>query len=77
MRTSKASFGRRSGLVQPEPPASAGREVADLPGQVDRLEKELVLEALRLHNGNQSRAAGQLGLSERNLRYRLKKWGIK
>ena len=63
--------------LQPEPPASAGREVADLPGQVDRLEKELVLEALRLHNGNQSRAAGQLGLSERNLRYRLKKWGIK
>ena len=63
--------------LPPEQAVAATREIADLPGQVDRLEKELVLEALRVHNGNQSRAAGQLGLSERNLRYRLKKWGIK
>jgi DNA-binding NtrC family response regulator len=63
--------------LQSEPQANSLDDVSDLPGKVDRLEKELVLEALRLHNGNQSRAAGQLGLSERNLRYRLKKWGIK
>jgi len=60
-----------------EPQADPLADISDLPGKVDRLEKELVLEALRLHSGNQSRAAGQLGLSERNLRYRLKKWGIK
>jgi DNA-binding NtrC family response regulator len=60
-----------------EPATGSTSDVSDLPGKVDRLEKELVLEALRLHNGNQSRAAGQLGLSERNLRYRLKKWSIK
>ena len=47
-----------------------------LPEQVERLEKELVLEALRIHDGNQSRAARSLGVSERNLRYRLKKWRI-
>ncbi len=63
--------------LPPEQAMAATREIADLPGQVDRLEKELVLEALRVHHGNQSRAAAQLGLSERNLRYRLKKWGIK
>jgi two-component system NtrC family response regulator len=45
--------------------------------QVERLEKELIFEALRLAGSNQSKAAKQLGLSERNLRYRLKKWGVK
>ncbi len=63
--------------LTPESPGHASRAIADLPGQVDRLEKELVLEALRLQDGNQSRAAEQLGISERNLRYRLKKWGVK
>lgn len=48
-----------------------------LPERVERLEKELVLEALRIHGGNQSRAANALGISERNLRYRLKKWGMR
>lgn len=63
--------------LPPEAPLHATGDCSDLPGKVDRLEKELVLEALRLQNGNQSRAADQLGISERNLRYRLKKWGIK
>lgn len=48
-----------------------------LPGQVERMEKEIVFEALRVADGNQSKAAKQLGISERNLRYRLKKWGVK
>ena len=48
-----------------------------LPKQVERLEKELVMEALRVTNGNQSKAADRLEISERNLRYRLKKWGVK
>ena len=48
-----------------------------LPDQVEKLEKELIFEALRTSNGNQSKAADKLGISERNLRYRLKKWGIK
>jgi DNA-binding NtrC family response regulator len=45
--------------------------------QVDQLEKNLIFEALRSHAKNQSKAAKALGLSERNLRYRLKKWGVK
>jgi len=45
--------------------------------QVDKLEKGLIFDALRTSNSNQSKAAKKLGLSERNLRYRLKKWGVK
>jgi DNA-binding NtrC family response regulator len=55
----------------------AERKQQSLTDQVERLEKEMVFEALRVHNGNQSKAAKQLGISERNLRYRLHKWGVK
>ncbi len=48
-----------------------------LPDLVEKLEKELIFESLRTSNGNQSKAADKLGISERNLRYRLKKWGVK
>jgi DNA-binding NtrC family response regulator len=59
--------------------ASLPRSKADrsLTEQVEQLEKDLIFEALRVYNNNQSRAAKQLGISERNLRYRLKKWGVK
>jgi two-component system NtrC family response regulator len=60
-----------------EPLASSGTQPHDLPGAVDRLEKDLVFESLRLNAGNQSKAARDLGISERNLRYRLKKWGVR
>jgi len=56
------------------PRSNAG---SPLPEQVEQLEKDLIFEALRNHNNNQSRAAKQLGISERNLRYWLKKWGVK
>ncbi len=49
----------------------------DLRGTLERLEKETVLEALRVQGGNQSKAARELGLSERNLRYRLQKWKVR
>lgn len=52
----------------------AGREELSLPERVEQLEKDLVFEALRRSDGNQSKAASELGISERNLRYRLKKW---
>ncbi|MCX6132308.1 MAG: sigma-54 dependent transcriptional regulator [Ignavibacteriales bacterium] len=45
--------------------------------QVEKLEKDLIFDALRTNGGNQSKAAKKLGLSERNLRYRLGKWGVK
>jgi DNA-binding NtrC family response regulator len=45
--------------------------------RVEKLEQDLIFEALRINGNNQSKAAQYLGLSERNLRYRLKKWGVK
>ncbi len=58
-----------------EPVLSAGTRPHDLSNAVEQLEKELVFESLRVNAGNQSKAARDLGISERNLRYRLKKWG--
>jgi DNA-binding NtrC family response regulator len=52
-------------------------ENAPLPVQVDNLEKMLVINALKKTNNNQLQASKILGISERNLRYRLEKWGMK
>ena len=52
--------------------------VADtLPAQVEELEKTAIAQALEQAGGVQSRAAELLGLTERNLRYKLKKYGLK
>jgi DNA-binding NtrC family response regulator len=56
---------------------SASPDNLDLNEQVERLEKKLVMKALDETKGNQSQAAKLLGISERNLRYRLNKWGLK
>jgi DNA-binding NtrC family response regulator len=58
-----------------EPVIPAESRPHDLSDAVEQLEKELVFESLRINAGNQSKAARNLGISERNLRYRLKKWG--
>jgi two-component system NtrC family response regulator len=46
---------------------------------VDRVaafERRLILDALEHAEGVQTRAARQLGMSERHLRYKLKKYGL-
>ncbi len=45
--------------------------------RVAAFERDLIERALKEHNFNQSRAAEALGLSERNLRYKLQKYGMK
>jgi two-component system response regulator AtoC len=45
-----------------------------LPAQVAALERRAIAEALQAHDGNQTRAAEALGISERALRYKLKKY---
>ncbi len=45
--------------------------------QVEAIEKELIYDALKESGGNQTKAGKLLGLTERNLRYKLKKYGIK
>ena len=57
---------------------AAPAPVADtLPAQVEELEKKAIAQALERANGVQSRAAEILGLTERNLRYKLKKYGLR
>jgi len=48
-----------------------------LPEQVGEVEKELIYEALKKSGGNQTLAGQLLGINERNLRYKLKKYNIK
>ena len=45
--------------------------------QVEALEKQLIFDALQQSGGNQTKAGKLLGLTERNLRYKLKKYNIK
>jgi len=45
--------------------------------QVEALEKQLIFDALLESDGNQTKAGKLLGLTERNLRYKLKKYNIK
>jgi DNA-binding NtrC family response regulator len=56
-------------------PTEKGRRPLD--EIVEELERKLISEALEQSFGNQSKAAGLLGISERNLRYKLKKYGMK
>lgn len=44
---------------------------------LDDLEKKLIVEAMEKTEDNQTRAAEILGISERMLRYKLKKYGLK
>ncbi len=59
------------------------RELLTVPGrgilteQVEALEKQLIFDALQKSEGNQTKAGKLLGLTERNLRYKLKKYNIK
>jgi two-component system NtrC family response regulator len=52
-------------------------ESGTLIDQVEELEKKLIFDALSSANGNQSQAGRILGLTERNLRYKMQKYGIK
>ena len=48
-----------------------------LPERIEQLEREAIADALQRTDGVQSRAAELLGITERNLRYKLKKYGFK
>lgn len=48
----------------------------DLPSAVEEVEKFLIKRALAKHEGNQSKAARRLAISEAALRYKMKKYGF-
>ncbi|MBI3006890.1 MAG: sigma-54-dependent Fis family transcriptional regulator [candidate division NC10 bacterium] len=56
--------------------AGAAAAPASLPALLEQVEREKILEALRDAGGVQTRAAERLGISERALRYKLKKYGL-
>jgi DNA-binding NtrC family response regulator len=57
-------------IVQPSTPARA----AGVQGELARLERQRVEEALHASGGNQTRAAEMLGMSRRTLVYKLARW---
>ena len=59
--------------------ALEGRRVEEslLRGSIEELEKKLIIEAMEKAGDHQTRAAELLGISERMLRYKLKKYGLK
>jgi two-component system NtrC family response regulator len=59
-----------------EAPASESGEGAGLVVAVEGLERRMIQEALARADGTQTRAAELLGISERVLRYKLKKYGL-
>ncbi len=45
--------------------------------KLEAIEKKMVFEGLKRAGGNKSQAARELGISEKNIRDRLKRWGYK
>jgi DNA-binding NtrC family response regulator len=56
--------------------AKKDRSAESIREAVERLERELIVRALEASGGRQSEAARQLGISERVLRYKMKKYRI-
>jgi len=72
--TEDLPFGRPHAALE----AAGGPDAArSLRQAVEDLERRMIREALKEAGGNQSRAAERLGLSERMLRYKLKKYRLK
>jgi DNA-binding NtrC family response regulator len=62
---------------KPEAPLERSIKEKSLPEILEEVEKNRIVEALALHRGVQTKAADSLGLSERMLRYKMKKYGIR
>ena len=59
-------------------PTDMGRkEVGLLRGSIEEIERKLIIEAMGKAGDHQTKAAEILGISERMLRYKLKKYGMK
>ena len=53
------------------------RKTKTLPDSLEEIERNMIVNALHQHQGVQTRAAESLGISERVLRYKIKKYGIR
>jgi transcriptional regulator with PAS, ATPase and Fis domain len=61
----------------PEAVETAGTQHASLPEVLHAIERQMITRALQRHSGVQTRAAAELGISERVLRYKLQKHGLR
>jgi two-component system NtrC family response regulator len=61
-------------MLSPREEDGSHLEEGTLPQILERLEKRLVKKALEKTGGNKSKAARLLGISEKNIRDRLKRW---
>ena len=84
MRRGRSSCGRSAGiatrpqeLTRPRRPASGDDAGDGLDAAVEALERRLIQAALARTGGVQTRAAAELRIDERVLRYKLKKYGIR
>ena len=64
------------GLSASEPADAASGNALSLPNAVEALERQLIAKALATTNGNKSKAAKVLEISERSLWYKLSQYGI-
>jgi two-component system NtrC family response regulator len=56
---------------------NTGKKGGLLRGSIEEMERKLILEAMEKVGHHQTKAAEMLGISERMLRYKLKKYGLK
>jgi two-component system NtrC family response regulator len=61
--------------IHPEDAGKKGEGL--LRGSIEEMERKLILEAMEKSGDHQTKAAEILGISERMLRYKLKKYGLK
>ncbi len=75
--TERVRGGARAKEAENDAPESGGDEPADYKEHVRRYETELILKALRKHNGSQTDAAKSLNLPLRTLVHKIQTYGIK
>ena len=62
---------------KPEKPWESSKKIKSLPESLEEIERDSIVKALHQHQGVQTKAAESLGISERVLRYKMKKYGIR
>ena len=69
--------GRPGSLTSVNKPAPGERTNAKATMNLEEMEHELLIKALKKASGNKSHAARILGISRDTLRYKIQKWGLK
>ncbi len=62
--------------IQAQPPATTAPMPRDLVAHLDQVEREILIQALEKHRLNRTAAGASLGLSLRQMRYRMARLGV-